>query len=76
MFKNKSKKMREVVVRQLCFLESSLAKVNKDEKSIHYNTLIAQKIILEDVLNLCRNKQLLILKLFLLMIALLMIQLI
>ena len=50
MFKTKSKKMREVVERQLYFINTQLNNGEVDQKSIVDQTLIAQKVTVEEIL--------------------------
>lgn len=50
MFKTKSKKMREVVERQLYLINAQLNNREVDQKSIIDQTLIAQKVTLEEIL--------------------------
>lgn len=54
MFKTKSKKMREVVERQLYLIEAQAQlkffSDGADQTSVRYQTLIAQKVVLEEIL--------------------------
>ena len=50
MFKTKSKKMREVVERQLYLINTKLNNREVDQKSIIDQTLIAQKVTVEEIL--------------------------
>ena len=50
MFKTKSKKMREVVERQLYLINTQLNNREVDQKSIIDQTLIAQKVTVEEIL--------------------------
>ena len=50
MFKTKSKKMREVVERQLYLINTQLNNREVDQKSIIDLTLIAQKVTVEEIL--------------------------
>ena len=52
MFKTKSKKMREVVERQLYLIEFQLKIFNDklDQTGVVYQTLIAQKVTVEEIL--------------------------
>lgn len=52
MFKTKSKKMREVVARQLYLIEAQLKNFSEKPNQIDivYETLIAQKVTVEEIL--------------------------
>lgn len=50
MFKTKSKKMREVVERQLYLINTQLNNREVDQKNIIDQTLIAQKVTVEEIL--------------------------
>lgn len=57
MFKTKSKKMREVVERQLWLIDSQLKKYNDelDHTGVVYQTRIAQKVTVEEILRAFDN---------------------
>lgn len=50
MFKTKAKKMREVVERQLYMINAQLNNREINQKSIVDQTLIAQKVTVEEIL--------------------------
>lgn len=51
MFTNKSKKMREAVTRKLRSITLQLRSIDDEDKTgIVYETLVAQRVILEEVL--------------------------